>query len=295
MPEKVTQETPPLLLADVCDGTATPPPPPPGASGTGTPPLFLPDTCLGTATPPPPPRPRASGTTTPPPSCEGEASTPQLSDATKLLPRASTDGAKQSALVNDFTVRRHATEALSAGIPKSQVQKWVLECSKDFYVTDDETFARIWCEKRRHWELQRKRQLVQMRRKHADDEQGNGEKPPDASSASGKESSCRKQPRLSKQDKSEAKACVAVAKADVRAGLCASFEQALAVRLALALGTAAAAALIELMPAASGEAPPLHPLRRLALHLHPDKNSHPSAKEAFQRVAPALRDHIWRR
>jgi len=88
-------------------------------------------------------------------------------------------------------------------------------------------------------------------------------------------------PRPSK----DAATCAAAARQDVRNGLCASYEQALAVRLAIALGTDAAAAMARLSPRTGREALPIKKFARL---VHPDKTEHPCAKEAFQRLAPAL-------
>lgn len=78
---------------------------------------------------------------------------------------------------------------------------------------------------------------------------------------------------------------------DVHTAVCSSYEQALAVRLAIAMGSDAPAAFDELHPSAAGPAGPAagRGTKRLLLLIHPDKSSHPCSTEAFQQLAPSLR------
>mmetsp|Transcript_96269 Transcript_96269/g.310628 ORF Transcript_96269/g.310628 Transcript_96269/m.310628 type:complete len:180 (-) Transcript_96269:267-806(-) len=84
---------------------------------------------------------------------------------------------------------------------------------------------------------------------------------------------------------------VCAAHEDVHTGVCSSYEQALAVRLAIAMGSDAPAAFDELHPSAAEPAGPAtgRGTKRLLLLIHPDKSSHPCSTEAFQQLAPSLR------
>jgi len=193
-------------------------------------------------------------------------------------PAAEPPAATPPALVSDSTARRFALDAIAAGVPKREVQKWVLDLSRNFYVTDDKSFEKAWWELQDRWKRnsqrrQRRRSLLEKKRASLEA----GEPP-----LSGPEPPSQKRPRRTTR---EAAACAVAAEEDVRASRCASYEQALAVRLVLALGTAAADAMSELLP---GE--DTAPMKRLARLVHPDKTAHPNAKEAFQRLAPALRE-----
>uniref|UniRef100_A0A7S4V8C7 J domain-containing protein n=1 Tax=Alexandrium monilatum TaxID=311494 RepID=A0A7S4V8C7_9DINO len=189
----------------------------------------------------------------------------------------------QRAMVNDFTAQRFALDAISAGVPKREVRKWVLDLSRDFYVVDDRSFERAWCELRDRWERNSRRQ---QRRQKREDFNSRGRVPLEAGAASSSEpaTAARKRPR--EWSRAEGAACATAAREDVISCSC-SYEQALAVRLVLAFGTGAVAAMAELQPSFGREALPLKGLARL---VHPDKCPHPRAKEAFQRLAPALQN-----
>jgi len=197
----------------------------------------------------------------------------------------------ESALVHDYVVRRHVLEAMSAGIPKLEVQKWVIDCSRNFFVQDDRTFELAWFELRRCWEAKSKRRKRRTLLDPFKADQGGVQ---------------AKMPRVPANAKAriEAQTCAELAHQDVQTGCCTSLEQALAVRLALALGCDAPsawleacaagrrlAAGVELRPDTSEEyaADDTAHLKRLLLLVHPDKTSHPLAKQAFQKLAPLLR------
>mmetsp|Transcript_112743 Transcript_112743/g.351540 ORF Transcript_112743/g.351540 Transcript_112743/m.351540 type:complete len:215 (-) Transcript_112743:95-739(-) len=184
------------------------------------------------------------------------------------------DSPGQQAMVNDFTAQRFALDAISAGVPKQEVRKWVLDLSRNFYVIDDQSFERAWCELRDRWE--RKNQRHQRRQQREDLQARTAAAPLPATPA-------RKRPR--ECSRAEGTLCAAAAREDTHSCEC-SFDQALAVRLVLAFGTGAVAAMAELQPSFRKEPLPLKGLARL---VHPDKNPHPMAKEAFQRLAPALK------
>lgn len=84
-----------------------------------------------------------------------------------------------------------------------------------------------------------------------------------------------------------AKQCATAARADADAGVC-SYEQALAVRMVLALGgELAAETLAEVEPSIGS--------KRLTLLVHPDKTQHPQAKEAFQKLRSVSNDLVLSR
>jgi len=201
--------------------------------------------------------------------------------------------------VHDYTVRRHVLDALAAGVPKAEALRWVVDLSRDFYVADDASFERAWFEHRGQWErLCLRRHKRRMRATNA----GNSPRPPGSAGEPGGAGGSPPTPlpwrRGAPSDAAEVKSCAARARADCRSGICASYEQALAVHLAIALGGDAARVLAEAggggvsAPSGAdeggggGEVPSA---KRLALLVHPDKTSHPRAKEAFQRLAPSLR------
>jgi len=209
-------------------------------------------------------------------------------------------------LVNGFTVRRYALDAFSAGVPKDVVRKWVHDLSRDFYVRDDVSFARSWWELRHRWERTRKRRQVKKRLAPPSEESDEAAFPPGASTqdaappqerrtcaADADQSSRRKHRRAcaggaTAEALCSARAAVHAAKEDISLGRCASYDQALAVRLTLALGTSAAPFFEKLSHSCDGGGVD-KATKRLLLLVHPDKTAHPQAKEAFQRLAPVLR------
>mmetsp|Transcript_12657 Transcript_12657/g.20985 ORF Transcript_12657/g.20985 Transcript_12657/m.20985 type:complete len:254 (+) Transcript_12657:42-803(+) len=197
---------------------------------------------------------------------------------------------KEDALVHDYVVRRHVLEAMSAGIPKLEVQKWVIDCSRNFFVQDDRTFELAWFELRRCWEAKNKRR----KRRALDPFKAD------------REEMHSKMPRtcLTMQARIEMKICAELAHQDVQSGCCTSVEQGLAVRLAMAFGCDAPGVWVEAYaetqsladgaelrpdPGDSEAADDAAHLKRLLLLVHPDKTSHPLAKQAFQKLAPLLR------
>eukprot|EP00931_Biecheleriopsis_adriatica_P121045 TRINITY_DN96125_c0_g1_i1.p1 TRINITY_DN96125_c0_g1~~TRINITY_DN96125_c0_g1_i1.p1 ORF type:complete len:271 (+),score=55.12 TRINITY_DN96125_c0_g1_i1:43-855(+) len=215
-------------------------------------------------------------------------------------PSAAATATGKQALVNDSTVRRFVLDAISDGVPKTVAKKWVTELSRNFYVKDDASFTRAWCELRDAWERKnskrRRKQQRQSRQCPRDaQDQDEPELPLPKKPCSEKE----KEPPSGWQE--EVTAAASSARKDVAEGLCSCYQQALAVRLTLSLGLSAARALSALMSEPISDNPSsliarircfegaTMPLKQLALLIHPDKSSHPCAKEAFQKLAPALR------
>eukprot|EP00927_Polykrikos_kofoidii_P038928 TRINITY_DN33381_c0_g1_i1.p1 TRINITY_DN33381_c0_g1~~TRINITY_DN33381_c0_g1_i1.p1 ORF type:complete len:250 (-),score=35.23 TRINITY_DN33381_c0_g1_i1:181-930(-) len=225
-------------------------------------------------------------------------------------------GGSAPTLVKDSTVKRCVMEAISAGIPKTQVRKWVVDCNRDFYVRDDASFEQVWCDLRSRWERsdeRRKRRLTRPEETWEPEASTSGACSGGASCAddvpfppaaeygdapmggtSAQLRSKRLRPNVQVRGASlEARACAVEARRDVKKQLCPSYEQALAVRLSIRLGEGAPRAFSQLVPSTvvvgSGCNNSSTPLRRLALLVHPDKSVHPNATEAFQRIAPLLR------
>lgn len=218
-------------------------------------------------------------------------------------------------MVNDFAARRCALDAIAAGVPKELVRKWLLDLSRNFFVTDDESFETGWWELRHRWDKAQKRNKLwragssgdeQLPAKRRRAQEGGGSAVPrqgearnEGSRASprtarGAGAATRETPEESSQAASlrmakTAKKAAVSAEEDVVAGLCASYEQALAVRLTLALSTNAAVALDKISPPTVGDQGLERATKRLLLLVHPDKTPHPLAKEAFQLLAPVLR------
>lgn len=207
-------------------------------------------------------------------------------------PRTAAERAAGSAaLVSNYLVERHCIDAIAAGVPKWQVQQWVFDCARDFFIRDNATFEMVWNELRRAWETKEQRR---ERRRLA-----KAPKRPQQSGGGGPRLPCKRQ-------KTEAATCAAAAAEDVQTGVCTSYEQALVVRLVLALGADAPSVWAEALAAgkrilraqgvAVGEATEgeASTLKKLMLLVHPDKTVHcptvhPQAKEAFQKLALALR------
>lgn len=203
--------------------------------------------------------------------------------------RAHADGAnvqKEKALVSDSVVRRCVLDAVAGGAPKIEVLKWVLDCNRNFYVTNDATFKQEWAQLWGRWKRNSaRRQRRQAMRNVRSPKRSPSPSPPPPRAPSSPNSGLPLEAGAGSRP--EVEQCREEAQHDVHIGVCASFEQALAVRLVLALGIGAAQALAEISPGPNMEMPSL---RRLALLVHPDKTPHPLAKEAFQRLAPNLRD-----
>mmetsp|Transcript_65209 Transcript_65209/g.155727 ORF Transcript_65209/g.155727 Transcript_65209/m.155727 type:complete len:263 (-) Transcript_65209:36-824(-) len=197
---------------------------------------------------------------------------------------------RQSAVVNDCTVKRAVLDAQTAGIPKEKVMQWVVDCSRNFYVVDDKSFERAWAELRSKWE-----KSSSKKRKREALKQGRG-----AEERGVQDSQQTLRRPLHRTEKARANACRKAALGESKAGEV-TFEQALAVQLVLSFEDCSviAKAFAELLAPGSGsgrgtECPrgselQQTPLKRLALLLHPDKSRHPRAKEAFQKLAPYLR------
>mmetsp|Transcript_69829 Transcript_69829/g.138170 ORF Transcript_69829/g.138170 Transcript_69829/m.138170 type:complete len:223 (-) Transcript_69829:52-720(-) len=208
-----------------------------------------------------------------------------MDDPEKTAAGVAKDATTGSALVQDYVVRRHVLEALAAGVPKLEVQKWVVDCSRNFFVRDDATFESAWFDLRSGWEANQRRKKRRI-----------------AANLSAQTTDTRsdtRQKHLPKKLAGSVGACVSAAKHDVRLGLCCCYEQALAVHLVLAFGSDAANVWSETstittesagkhLQEDAGSADSLR-LKKLLLLVHPDKNIHPRATQAFQKLAPSLR------
>mmetsp|Transcript_50630 Transcript_50630/g.84115 ORF Transcript_50630/g.84115 Transcript_50630/m.84115 type:complete len:338 (+) Transcript_50630:71-1084(+) len=221
-----------------------------------------------------------------------------------------------AALIQDYIVLRHALDAKAAGVPKIEILKWVVDCSRNFFVQDEESFELAWYELSDAWMRTQRRRANQRRKRevaaanarlYADelvfgDVEAHPTQPGGSSTAANQQAESRKRGRARAPAPvrfsvlPEIRACSQAATADLANGVCESYDQALAVRLALALGKAAPKAMAEVAPDAAARGGLDAVLddegkltKRLALFVHPDKTRHPQAKEAFQR----LRERVW--
>lgn len=221
-----------------------------------------------------------------------------------------------AALIQDYIVLRHALDAMASGVPKMEILKWVVDCSRNFFVQDEESFELAWYDlydawmrsQRRRANQRRKREVAAANARLYADELAFGDaktpppRPEGSSSGTNQQAESRKRGRASAPAPArfsvlpEIRACSRAAKEDLTNGLCESYDQALAVRLALALGKAAPKAMAEVAPDAAARGGLDAVLdddskltKRLALFVHPDKTKHPQAKEAFQK----LRERVW--
>eukprot|EP00930_Biecheleria_cincta_P044994 TRINITY_DN31000_c0_g1_i1.p1 TRINITY_DN31000_c0_g1~~TRINITY_DN31000_c0_g1_i1.p1 ORF type:complete len:242 (+),score=48.72 TRINITY_DN31000_c0_g1_i1:33-758(+) len=231
-----------------------------------------------------------------PPRLASSAASKTDTCAKKKVPAASSGakakGDEQSKnVVNDFTVQRCTLEAIEAGIPQKNIKQWVIDLNRDFYVRDDASFIAAFSEKRAAHERkvakQQRRASVRARNRHLEETDDIGQ-----------EDNLIRPPKISRRDNVSLNAIAALAREDVACEVCASYEQSLAIRLVLARGGSAAEAFSKL----SKDSPhsnivpgrgkllqgDMVSLKQLAILIHPDKTTHPQAKEAFQILAPLI-------
>merc|ERR1740129_2324722 len=149
-----------------------------------------------------------------------------------------------------------------------------MDLSRNFFVVDDKSFELAWSELRDRWERNIQRRERRRQRQPSPAMPLPAGRPP----SQRPDGSVPPLKRLRGMLRVEAKRCSVLAREDVRSSLCASYEQALAVRLVLVLGADAAIAMAELCPGAAEGGEENRPLKRLARLIHPDKTAHPSAK-----------------